>query len=340
MGEKLSWAEGAQSNMTTGHSTAWSRDQPSYSGGGTYCRCPAAAVEELHEGQIAVVGAPLDEGCSTRPGTRYGPRAIRYADDGSGAPQGRRHLDSEVRPFELLDVVDLGDLPVIAGHPEHNLELVERTVSAVAESGAVPILLGGDHSIARASVGGAAGVLGPLHVVQLDAHTDTGEPGPARPAWSHGAPMRRLVDERIVEGRALQQVGLRGWWPGDDEIRWAREQGVRWWTADDVRAHGLDSVLDEVIANVPADAGLWLSFDIDVVDPAFAPGTGTPEPGGLTSWEALRAVRRLAAERRLSGFELVEVSPPYDPTGITALLAHRLVLAVLTGVALARSQRR
>jgi agmatinase len=320
----------------------YAHDQPSYAGGATYCRCPAGVVELLRKGQIAVVGAPLDDGCSTRPGARFGPRAIRQADDGSGAPRARRHLDHAVHPFQVLDVVDLGDLPFVAGDPGYNLDLVEDTMGAIAQRGAVPVLLGGDHSLARASVAGvsaarvAAG-LGPLCVIQIDAHADTGEPGPGRPTWSHGAPMRRLVAEGIVEGQALQQFGLRGWWPDDPELEWARDQGVRWWTMRDVHAQGLDAALDRVVVNVPEEAAVWLSFDIDVVDPAFAPGTGTPEPGGLTSVQALHVVGRLARELRLAGFELVEVSPPYDPAGITALLAHRLILELLSSLALAQT---
>lgn len=309
-------------------------DQPSYAGGATYCRVPLAVIDELTTNDIAVLGVPVDEAVGTRPGARFGPQAIRVADDGSGPADGRRHLDSGVHPFASLRVLDVGDLPVTAGDPASNLRLAEETVATIASRGAVPVVLGGDHSIARATIAGVTTGNGqPPYVVQFDAHTDTGAPAPGRTSWNHGTPMFRLVDEDILPGDQLLQVGLRGSWPGEKELAWARTSGVRWWTARDVRHAGIAAVLDQVLDVIPADAPVWVSFDIDAVDPAFAPGTGTPEPGGLTSWEALDTVYELAQRRRFAGFEVVEVSPPYDHAQVTAMLAHRLVFECLAGMA-------
>lgn len=309
-------------------------DQPSYAGGPTYCRVPLATVDELAADDVAVLGAPVDESVGTRPGARFGPRAIRLADDGSGPAEARRHLDSGVHPFRTLRVLDVGDVAVTAGDPAANLQLVEETVTAIAGRRAVPVVLGGDHSLARATIGGLiTGSDDTPYVVQFDAHTDTGAPGPGRSSWNHGTPMFRLVDEDLLPGDRLLQVGLRGAWPGDQELEWAREAGVRWWTARDVRRAGMATVLDQVLDAIPPAAPVWISFDIDAVDPAFAPGTGTPEPGGLTSWEALDAVFELASQRALAGFEIVEVSPPYDQAEITAILGNRLVFECLAGMA-------
>jgi agmatinase len=309
-------------------------DAPSYAGGPTFCRVPLARVSELTPGQVAVLGAPVDEAVTVRPGARFGPRAIRLADDTGGPPGERRHVSAGVHPFATLDVVDVGDVGVVPGDPEGNLRRIEVAARAVAAAGATPIVLGGDHSIARATIGGAVAGSGRVpYIVQFDAHADTAKVGPRRPVWSHGSPIRRLVDEGVVDGDRVQQIGLRGYFPSEEDFAWADDRGVRHWSARDVHRLGMQVVLASVLDAVPEGEDLWVSFDIDVVDPAFAPGTGTPEPGGLTSWQALEAVWTLAATRRLLGFEIVEVAPPYDVEEITAMLAHRLVVEALSAMA-------
>lgn len=310
-------------------------DQPPYAGGTTFCRCPLVELDEVRGDQVVVVGVPVDEGTSVRPGARFGPRAIRLADDGNGPPQLRRHLDTGVYPFRVLDVVDAGDLAVVAGDPAGNLRLAEDAVRQIVAAGATPVVLGGDHSIAGATIRGAvaeATTVAP-HVIQLDAHTDTAPPGAGRPWWSHGSPMWRLVNDAVITGSQLSQIGLRGWWPGAEALAWAERTGVRCWTARQLRQLGTEVVAAAALEAAPADAPIWLSVDIDVVDPAFAPGTGTPEPGGITSAELLDLVATLAGARRLLGCELVEVAPAYDADDITALLAHRAVLETLSAVA-------
>jgi agmatinase len=176
---------------------------------------------------------------------------------------------------------------------------------------------------------------GTVAVVQFDTHADTATELNGL-KWNHGTPFRNLVDEGIIPGERLIQVGLRGYWPGPEEFGWARSNGVRWHLMGEVTERGIDAVVDDVLIEISGAEQLFLSVDIDVLDPAFAPGTGTPEPGGMTSCELLRAVRRLTVERGLVGMDLVEVSPPYDHAGITAMAAHRVICEALSGLALNR----
>jgi agmatinase len=312
-------------------------DEPAYAGpGATFCKVPLVLdPKDLAGADVAIVGAPFDETTTGRAGARFGPRAIRLADMG-GAGTGH-HLDLGVDPFEDLTVVDFGDAEVVPADPERSHAAIRRTVGEILGAGAVPIVLGGDHSILHPDAGAAADHFGAgtIGVIHFDAHADDAETlwGVRR---SHGTPVRLLVDEGAVRGEHIVQVGLRGYWPGREEFAWAREHGLVWFTQGEIDERGFDPVLNEAIAlaaNVPR---VWLSVDIDVVDPGAAPGTGVPEPGGLTSRELLRAVRRIAREVELCGAEVVEVSPPYDHADVTALLAHRVIMEAISGLALRR----
>ncbi len=286
------------------------------------------------------MGAPIDEPVSNRPGARFGPRAIRLADVSGGSPPPRPNLDVGVDPFEVLAVVDFGDAEVVPGDQTRSHEAIRRAVGEVAAAGAIPIVLGGDHSIAHPDVGAVADSLKPdsLGLVHFDAHADNADTVYGV-RLSHGTPLRRLVEEGSLRGENIVQVGLRGYWPDPPDFEWARQQGFRWFLMEEISERGMNAVMDDVVAVARAFDHLFLSFDIDVCDPAFAPGTGTPEPGGITAREALRAVRRLSFEVGLAGMEVVEVSPPYDHAEITALLANRLVLEALSGLALRRLGR-
>ena len=211
-------------------------------------------------------------------------------------------------------------------------------MAEICAAGAVPIVLGGDHSIAHPDVGAVAAHLRPaaLGLIHFDAHADN-TPSLWGVTRSHGTPMRLLVEEGSLRGEHVVQAGLRGYWPPPSDFEWARSQGFRWFLMDDIHARGIEPVVDELLKHLEGLPHVFLSVDIDVCDPAFAPGTGTPEPGGLHARELLRAVRRIASSVPLAGIEVVEVSPPFDPAGITALLAHRIVLEVLSGMALRRS---
>jgi agmatinase len=277
----------------------------------------------------------MDDLVTYRPGPRFGPREIRFASD-DGQPE-MYNLELGIDPFDELRIVDHGDAAVQPGDAHASHRAIRETVDNVLDAGAVPIVLGGDHSIAFPDIASVASRYerGTVAVVQFDTHADTASELNGL-KWSHGTPFRHLVDEGIVAGERLIQVGLRGYWPGPEEFAWARSKGVRWHLMGEIIDRGIDAVIEDVLNEIAGAEHLFLSVDIDVLDPAFAPGTGTPEPGGMTSRELLRAVRRLTVERGLVGMDLVEVSPPYDHAGITAMAAHRVVCEALSGLALKR----
>lgn len=314
--------------------------EPSYAGAGaTFAKLPLALSPDQLDGvDVAIVGAPTDEAVSYRPGARFGPRAIRLADVGGGPH--RPNMDVGVDPFAALTVVDYGDARVVPADKEASHRAIREIVAEVRSAGVVPMVLGGDHSIAHPDVGAVADSLKPERVglIHFDAHADNA-PDVSGVRLSHGTPLRLLVEEGSVRGEDIVQVGLRGYWPDPEDFEWAREHGFRWHLMEEISERGMVAVMDEVLGVARAWNHVFLSFDIDVCDPGFAPGTGTPEPGGITAREALRAVRRIAAECPLAGMEVVEVAPPYDQSEVTAFLANRIVLEALCGIALRKLGR-
>jgi agmatinase len=286
---------------------------------------------ELAGADVAIVGAPTDDLVSDRPGARFGPRAIRAA----SCPPGR-HLEAGIDGFGELRVVDYGDAPVLPADPASTHAAIERTVGEVLAAGAVPIVLGGDHGIAEPDIRACATHLdGPVGLVHFDTHTDTGAEVFGVEV-SHGTPMRRLVEAGHLDPGRYVQVGLRGYWPGEEEFAWQAERGITSLFMHDVRELGIDEVVERAAAAV-GEGPVFLSVDIDVLDPAFAQGTGTPEPGGMTSAELLRACRLLASRLELVGAEVVEVIPTaVGSADITALAAERIVREIVTGIALRR----
>ena len=232
-------------------------------------------------------------------------------------------------------MVDFGDAPVLPADPVRTHEAIESTVGQVLGAGAVPIVLGGDHGIAEPDIRACAARHGPVGLVHFDTHTDTGKEVFGVEV-SHGTPMYRLVEAGLVDPARYVQIGLRGYWPGEEEFGWQRERGITSFFMHQVRDQGIEWVLQrslEVVGGGPA----FLSVDVDVLDPAFAPGTGTPEPGGMTAADLLWACRHFAEHTQLVGADVVEVIP----TGVgsadaTCLVADRVVREVVTGLALAR----
>jgi agmatinase len=306
-------------------------EKPDYAGllafgGASYSEDAA----DLAGADVAIVGAPMDDLVSDKPGARLGPRAIRAA----GCPPGP-HLEAGIDAFSELRVLDFGDAPVVPGDAARSHAAIEALVGEVLRAGAVPVVLGGDHSIAEPDVRACAAVHGPVGLIHFDAHTDTGEQvfGSVR---SHGTPMRHLVEDGHVDGTRYVQIGLRGYWPGPDEFAWQRVQGITSHFMHDVRARGIDAVLADALA-VVGDVPAYLSVDIDVLDPSVAPATGTPEPGGLSAAELLGACRAVAQGAALVGAEVVEVAPrELGSADITAVVADRVVREILTGIALRR----
>jgi agmatinase len=313
--------------------TRWAAhgEKPDFTGllsfaGQRYTEDPA----ELVGVDVAIVGAATDDLVSDRPGTRFGPRAIRAA----GCPPGR-HLAAGIDAFAVLNVVDFGDAPVLPADSVASHQAIERTVAAVLAAGAIPVILGGDHSIAEPDIRAVAAKHGPVGLVHFDAHTDTGTSvfGATR---SHGTPMYRLVEQGAVDAARYVQIGLRGYWPGEREFAWQRERGITSLFMHDLAALGIEEVVGRAIGTV-GSGPVFLSIDIDVLDPSVAPGTGTPEPGGMSAAELMWAARTLAGELDVVGAELVEVIPTaVGSADITALAADRVVREVLTGIALRR----
>jgi agmatinase len=304
-------------------------EKPDYAGLLTFGGIPFTQDPgELEGFDVAVVGAPMDDLVSDRPGARLAPRAIRAASCPPGA-----HLEVKVDPFAVLRVVDYGDAPVIPADPGVSHDAIEATVGEVLAAGALPAVLGGDHSITEPAIRACAAVHGPVGVVHFDTHTDTGAEvfGVER---SHGTFMRRLVDAGHVDPGRYAQIGLRGYWPGEAEFAWQAERGITSLFAHDVRDLGIREVMARAIAAV-GPGPVYLTVDVDVLDPAFVPGTGTPEPGGLTATELLLGVRTAAAELELIGVDVVEVIPSTVGTNdYSALVADRVVREALTGIAL------
>ncbi|MGI8928312.1 MAG: agmatinase family protein, partial [Candidatus Limnocylindrales bacterium] len=248
---------------------------------------------------------------------------------------GGHSLQFGVKLFEVLDVFDAGDANVVPAALERGHAMIFRKVLEIAATGAVPIILGGDHSITWPSASAVAQAHAPksIGIVHFDAHADT-----ANDDWGvlsgHGAPMRRLIESGAVDGRNFVQIGLRGYWPPPHIFAWMREHGLRWHLMREIEERGAEAVVDDAINEaLEGPDAIYLSIDIDVLDPGMAPGTGTPEPGGMLTRELLRAIRRVVGRVELAGMDVVEVSPPYDHAEITAAAAHRCVLEAISALA-------
>ena len=303
----------------------------------TFAGVPAADLADpssYAEAGAVIIGAPFDGGTSHRSGCRFGPQAIRFTDylphDGR-----RPSLALGIDPLVELGVVDVGDVEMPSGETELSCGRLEAAVEAVARSGAIPIVLGGDHTIAYPDATGCARHVGwgRVSMIHFDAHADTANEQFGL-LLGHGTPMRRLIESGAVRGDRFLQVGLRGYWPEPETLDWMAEQGMRSYEMTEVVTRGLDDCLTEAFAIALDDCdAVFLSVDVDVVDPGSAPATGTPEPGGLSARELLDAVRRIAMELPLCGVDVVELSPPFDHAEVTAFLSNRIVLEALSGIA-------
>ncbi|MFV0308371.1 MAG: agmatinase [Desertimonas sp.] len=283
---------------------------------------------------VAIVGAPFDISTTNRAGARFGPRAIRT----SAYEPGTYHLDLGLEIFDWLEVVDFGDAYCPHGQAEVGHANIRTRVHEIARRGIVPIILGGDHSITWPSATAVADVhgYGNVGVVHFDAHADTADVIDGNLA-SHGTPMRRLIESGAVPGRNFVQVGLRGYWPPAETFEWMQRQDMRWHTMQEIWERGFHAVMADAVAEALERADkLYISVDVDAIDPSMAPGTGTPEPGGIQSADLLRIVRQLCVTHDVVALDVVEVSPPYDVSELTVNLAHRIVFEALGGLAAKR----
>jgi len=297
-------------------------------------RCDWAEPSTYADADVVILGAPFDGGTSHRAGTRFGPQHIRQTcylpHDGS-----RPSLALRVDALQDLRVYDAGDVEMFSGDAARSVRDLQAAVHAVTAAGAIPLVLGGDHTITWPDAAGVAQHRGQgrISMIHFDAHADTGDVEFGS-LIGHGQPMRRLIESGALRGDRFLQMGLRGYWPGPETLAWMAEQGMRSYEMTEIGARGLSECLTEAfgIAMDSCD-GVFLSVDIDVCDPGHAPGTGTPEPGGLTARQLLDSVRRIAYELPVAGIDVVEVSPPYDHAEITSFLANRVVLEALSGMA-------
>lgn len=294
----------------------------------TFMRQPAS--RDLTDVDVAVMGVPFDGGTSYRSGTRMGPRKIREA---SLMLWGYNNA-LRVSPLDHLDVVDYGDVNVVPVSIEATMAAITAEAAQVIQSRTTLLTLGGDHSITLPLLRAHAAAYGPLAVVHFDSHPDTWESEFGGQLCSHGTPFRRAIEEGLIDTSAYIQVGIRGSTSGPDDLQEARELGARVMPIDEVFALGMPVVTQE-IQTMMGGRRVYVSLDIDVVDPAYAPGTGTPEVGGLSSFQILQLVRGLRG-LNLVGIDLVEVNPAYDHSDITSILAANLAFEFLSLLALAK----
>lgn len=304
-------------------------------------RCDLDDPSSFADADVVIVGAPFDGGTSYRSGARFGPQAMRsacyLAHDGS-----RPSLAMRVDGLQDMRVVDAGDVELYSGDAVKSCADLEVVIERIARTGAIPLVLGGDHTITWPDVTGVARARGwgKVSVIHFDAHADTGDIEFGS-LVGHGQPMRRLIESGAARGDRFLQMGLRGYWPGPETLQWMAEQGMRSYEMTEIVARGFDECLTEAFTIATDDCdGVFLSVDIDVCDPGHAPGTGTPEPGGLSARQLLDAVRRICYELPVMGIDVVEVAPPYDHADITALLGNRVVLEALSAIARRRKDAR
>ncbi|MFJ7367231.1 agmatinase [Peribacillus frigoritolerans] len=288
--------------------------KPEFCTTGTFMRLPS----QKHDAKLAIVGMPFDTAASFRVGARFAPQAIRQA----SMTLFPYHPVHEVYPFEQMNAIDIGDIPVIPHNIHRSYDLMKESMHELMSKGVIPIGLGGDHSVTLASLRAAAKVYGPVAMIHFDSHTDTWDTYYEEKYW-HGSPFIRAREEGLLQADKVFQIGIRGTLNHSGDLQASLDLGYRLITTGELSNRGFEDVLKEIrktIGNTPC----FLTFDIDFVDPSFAPGTGTPEIGGFSSFETLKMIRSLT-EFNFIGYDVVEVLPSYDPSQITSLLAATLV---------------
>jgi len=295
-------------------------EMPRFAGPGTLFRLPA---QDSADGlDIAIMGVPLDIGTSNRPGARFGPRGIR-AESVLVRPYG---MATGAAPFDSFQIADIGDVALNTFNLADSIGIIEAHYDRIVTAGAKTLSMGGDHTVTLPILRALARVHGPMGLVHVDAHADINDEMFGE-RITHGTIFRRAIEEGLIDPKRMTQIGLRATGYSAEDFDWSRQQGVRVVTAEDCWYQSLSPLMTEVRDRI-GDQPVYLSFDIDGLDPSVAPGTGTPEPAGLTSSQGLEIIRGVFG-CNLIGADLVEVAPQYDPSGNTALLAANLLFEML-----------
>jgi guanidinopropionase len=302
---------------------------PRFAGPSTFMRLPIARPDEV---DIALIGIPFDGGTTNRTGARHGPREIRN----QSSLVRRVHHVTGISPFDLARIADCGDAPVNPLDLNETLESITSFYADVKRAGALPLTAGGDHLISLPILRGLAKDA-PLGMIHFDAHSDTYDSFFGS-RYNHGTPFRRAIEENLLDPKRIIQIGIRGAISDAKNYDFAKAVGVRIVFIEEFEERGAKAVMEEA-RSIVGDRSIYVSFDIDVLDPSIAPGTGTPEIGGITTREAQKLIRLLAG-LDIAGADLVEVSPPLDPTGGTALTAATLMFELLCVVTGSRVERR
>jgi agmatinase len=307
-----------------------SLESPRFCGIRTFMRLPHVPTAE--DADFAVIGVPFDTGVTFRAGARFGPEAIR-----SNSVLAKPHnIALDVNIFNYCSGYDYGDLPIVPGVIEDSYGKIEKNLLPLLDKGIIPVLLGGDHSITLAELRAVAKKHGPVALIQFDSHTDTMDSYFGR-RFNHGTPFKRAVEEGLIAPEYSIQVGIRGSVYSKDDLKVSKELGLEMVTAVEIQQIGIPALIQRIHERVKTGKA-FVTFDIDFVDAAYAPGTGTPEVGGFSSVETLQAVRGLKG-LNLVGFDVVEVLPAHDPTQVTAMLASAIAYEFISLIALKKKMK-
>jgi len=305
---------------------------PRFAGPVTFMRLPQ--IEDASILDIALLGVPFDLGTTNRPGARHGPRDIRHM----SSIIRRVHPVTRIEPCRLCRIADAGDTPTNPADLMQSLTMIEDRVAEIRGKGAWTLALGGDHLVSLPILRGIAKAqpgLGPLGMVHFDAHSDTNDTYFGGMRYTHGTPFRRAIEEGLLDPKRIVQIGIRGSLFDPEDMNWAVQAGVRIIKIEEFEALGVEATIAEA-RRVVGEGPSYLTFDVDSLDPAFAPGTGTPEIGGLTPREAQRLLRGLRG-LQIIGADVVEVAPPFDQSGGTALIGANMMFEILCLMAESRA---
>ena len=299
-------------------------DLPRFAGVPTFMRLPHVSLDtpKISDVDIGIIGVPWDSGTTNRPGPRHGPRQLRDASTMIRA----QHPVSGIRPYEKLNCADLGDVSINPADIEDSMNRITSFYKTVIEKGIKPLTAGGDH-LTSLPVLRAIAERGPLGMIHFDSHTDLFHSYFDGTMFTHGTPFRRAVEENLLDPKRVIQIGIRGTQYDREDLDFADSVGIRVIKIEEFFDRGIEDVMTEARAIV-GEKETYISYDIDFIDPAFAPGTGTPEVGGPNSYEALKVVRELTGVK-IVGADMVEVSPPFDPSSNTAFLGVSVMFELL-----------